>query len=126
MRRLFLTVLVLSGCGGGPPTFSRVQSEVFNKSCLFAGCHSGSAAAGSLNLDGPAFAKMVNVKAKGDPAVTDLTLVVPGDPTASYLYQKLSQPKPKAGAQMPNNGDPLDSARLQLVRDWIAAGAPND
>ncbi len=120
-----LTALVLLAACGAPPTLTRVETEVFKKSCLFAGCHSGTAAAEGLNLDSPTFAKLVNVKAKAVGA-TDLTLVVPGKPDDSYLYQKLSSERPKAGARMPNTGDALDAARLSLVRDWIAAGAENN
>lgn len=118
-------LLLLAGCGGPPPTLKRVETEVFAKSCTFSSCHSASAPAEGLNLESPTHAKLVGVKARATGA-TDLTLVVPGKPDDSYLYQKLMQTKPRVGAQMPNNGDPLEAGRMTLVRDWIAAGAQND
>ena len=123
MRALWL-LLLLAACGA-PPTLTRVESEVFKKSCLFSGCHSGSAPAEGLNLDAPTYSKLVNVKAKGA-AVTSLALVVPGKPDDSYLYQKLIQTMPAMGTLMPQTGEMLDTARLNLVRDWIAAGAENN
>ena len=123
MRLAFIAV-VLAGCGA-PPTLQRVETEVFQKSCNFSSCHTGSSPAEGLNLESPTHAKLVNVKARAAGA-TDLTLVVPGKPDDSYLYQKLTQTMPRAGALMPQTGDMLDAARLALVRDWIAAGAENN
>jgi hypothetical protein len=53
-------------------------------------------------------------------------LVVPGDPGASYLYQKLTSPHPCSGTQMPAGEfgpAPLPDCVVGIVRDWIAAGA---
>lgn len=122
--RPLLALLLLAACGP-PPTLKRVETEVFAKSCTFSACHSASAPAEGLNLESPTHPKLVGVKARAVGA-TDLTLVVPGKPDDSYLYQKLIQTQPKVGAQMPNNGDPLEPGRMALVRDWIAAGAQND
>jgi len=49
-------------------------------------------------------------------------LVTPGDPTDSYLYEKLSTATPQVGQQMPQSGQ-LDPSLLDLVQQWIAAGA---
>ena len=55
------------------------------------------------------------------------TLVVPGDPVSSYLYQKLTLSHPCAGAQMPLDelftSQPLPECMTSIVRDWIQAGA---
>lgn len=124
MRRL-LFIGVLFGCGPSqPPTLGRVQSEVFNASCNFAACHRGVGANG-LNLESPSHAKLVNVAATGVDGGTRI-LVVPGKPDESYLFEKISKDMPAAGMRMPNTGDVLEPARIQLVRDWIAAGALND
>jgi hypothetical protein len=49
--------------------------------------------------------------------------VVPGDPCASILVQKVSS-APPFGARMPSNGPPyLSLAERQLLHDWIAEGA---
>jgi hypothetical protein len=47
--------------------------------------------------------------------------IVPGDPCASVLFQKLS-PGPPFGSRMPLDGA-LSDTQLQLVHDWIAEGA---
>ena len=55
------------------------------------------------------------------------TLVVPGDPDASYLYQKLSSDHPCSGIRMPRGefgSEPLADCVTALVRAWIVAGAP--
>lgn len=53
-------------------------------------------------------------------------IIVPGDPCASILPQKLGV-APPFGARMPYNGPPYFTAdELGLVRDWIAEGAQNN
>ncbi len=54
-------------------------------------------------------------------AVSGANIVVPGDPCASVLYQKLS-PGPPFGSRMPL-GAVLGDAQLQIVHDWLAEGA---
>lgn len=54
------------------------------------------------------------------------TAVVPGQPCASILVQKIS-PAPPFGARMPFNGPPfLDAAARQRIADWVAEGALDD
>ena len=54
------------------------------------------------------------------------TLVVPGSPGDSYLYQKLTNPAPCSGSQMPRTDllpAPLPACVTALVSAWIAEGA---
>ena len=48
--------------------------------------------------------------------------VVPGDPCASVIVQKVS-PAPPFGGRMPLNGNYLSEEEQQLLHDWIAEGA---
>jgi hypothetical protein len=51
--------------------------------------------------------------------------VVPGDPEASYMFQKMrGSGSCFTGARMPSQGTPLGDRELQEVADWITAGAP--
>lgn len=50
-------------------------------------------------------------------------LVVPNDCDNSLLYQKL-KPSPMCGSQMPLGGNPISQAGIDLVCNWIKAGAP--
>lgn len=55
-----------------------------------------------------------------------LARVAPGDPDASYLWLKLEGRQDEVGGlgeRMPADGA-LDAEQLELVRAWIAAGAP--
>jgi hypothetical protein len=130
--------LVLSGCldgvttrtdmvfdppddGGGPPlaTFALVQQQVLGPSCALSGCHADAA---YPNLSpANAYANLVN--AASSAAFPEVT---PGDPAASYLLVKLTGGPGMFGSRMPADGAPLDSTRIDLVRRWIARGAPND
>ena len=48
--------------------------------------------------------------------------IIPNDPCASVLIQKIS-PAPPFGARMPLNGFYLTEPEQQLIRDWVAEGA---
>lgn len=116
-----LTVVQQTGMDA---TFSRVQDEIFNPSCALSGCHSaGSAAQGLVLAEGQAYNNIVNVPSTEQPS---RDLVEPGDPGSSYLYLKIIGDPSISGVRMPRFGTPLSQALQNLVRDWIADGAPNN
>lgn len=53
----------------------------------------------------------------------DAPRVVPEDPEASLLIQKL-EGDPECGLAMPLGRDPLPTQDIQTIRDWIELGAP--
>lgn len=126
MSRLFASIVLLlaAACGGETPaTFSEVQSAVFTPSCAFSSCHSGTNPQAGLDLTASSYSRIVGVAAMGE---SDETLVVAGDPEASYLLKKLEARDIQVGDTMPPGGQTLSEERIALVRSWIAAGAPND
>lgn len=48
------------------------------------------------------------------------TVVTPGNPTDSYLLQQV------INGEMPNRGPKLTAEQIQIITDWINAGAPNN
>jgi hypothetical protein len=52
----------------------------------------------------------------------DLLRVAPGDPDNSYLVHKV-EGSAAIGGQMPLGGPPLSAEEINLIRQWIAAGA---
>ena len=129
--------LVFAGCGAGsgegldengapvpiaPPVnsdFQEIQDTVFTPICT--ACHLGAAAPRGLRLDAAnSYALLVNVASVEVPA---LQRVTPGNPDMSYLVQKI-EGTAAVGARMPLGGAPLPQDRIDLIRRWIAAGAP--
>jgi outer membrane protein assembly factor BamB len=116
---------------GTAPTFSNVFQGVLCPLGCTKVCHSTSMEA-ALRLDIKAIAhqSLANAAAKGEPC-KDLghLLVAPGNPDASVLYSKLAA-MPVCGVSMPPlvtpQNTPVTPAMLEVVRAWIAAGAPND
>ncbi len=51
------------------------------------------------------------------------SLVVPGHPEQSYLFEKISSATPCEGQRMPYDELPLDPADIQTIYDWICSGA---
>jgi hypothetical protein len=100
--------------------FQQIQDTIFTPVCT--GCHSGANAPQGLRLDaGNSYALLVNVASAEVPG---LKRVNPGNPDASYIVQKI-QGNAAVGVRMPASGPPyLSQAQIDLVRGWIAAGAP--
>lgn len=133
-----LPLFAIAGCAGsgegldqggrpippGPPPntdFAEIQSTIFGPRCSH--CHSGAGAPQGLRLDaGNSYALLVNVASSEVPA---LLRINPGNPDASYLVQKI-RGNAAVGARMPADGPPyLPQDRIDLIRRWVAAGAPS-
>ena len=118
------------GDGAVAVSFGVIQ-QLFTDRCT--SCHSSAVDAavdGGADVDlsaGHAWTSIVGQRAPASEACGG-TLVVPGNPDESYLYQKLASAHPCSGERMPR-GDaalPLPDCVLALVRAWIAAGANGD
>jgi hypothetical protein len=100
---------------GAKVSFAAVQ-QLLTGNC--AGCHPPNQ--GMDLTTGHVFANIVNVKSHEVPS---LLRVKPGDPTNSYLYQKVTQAKPMVGVRMPKDGQPLTADEITTLRVWIEQGA---
>ena len=106
-----------------PTTIDDLQARIFAPSCGIAGCHSAVAPTYGLDLASPGLAsRLVGVASRG---CVGRTLVVPGDPAASYLIEKLSTDLPQCGLRMPS-GSTLDPALVDCIRAWITHLANTD
>jgi hypothetical protein len=88
-------------------------------------CHIAGAAQGGLDLYTNLWAAVVNVKS----TQSALKLVEPGDPEKSYLFLKLTSAYLTVGGSggpMPLPPGQLDAGQMELIRAWIAQGAPNN
>jgi hypothetical protein len=133
---LALSAVAVPGCDVEEPppgpTFARVNEEILKPNCTFA-CHSGGDnAAGGLDLSVDPYSVLVGA-APTALACEGVAMkrVAPGDPMTSLVYVKVlakqENVEPICGDVMPPAPEPaLTQAQLDLVRAWIAAGAPND
>jgi hypothetical protein len=109
-----------SGGASGPLTanFDSIQANVFEAACEH--CHSGANAPAGLRLDAAnSYAMLVGTASVERPA---LQRVAPGDPNNSYLIQKL-EGTAAVGERMPAGLPALPQADIDIIRQWIAAGA---
>ena len=107
-------------------TFStQIQQQIFNPACIACHTDEGRTPSSGLNLKtGVSIANLVNVASVGK---VGATRVVPGNPSGSYLIQKLEGAPDIIGARMPRNGPPfLTTEQIALIRQWIQNGAPNN
>lgn len=111
-------------CGTSSVSFAQAVQPIFTAACASAGCHTGVMPQQGLNLStGKAYNEIVNVAASE--CNDQRKLVLPGQPSQSYLIQKMMNVNLCFGTKMPKLGS-LQNAQIQTVADWICAGAPNN
>lgn len=128
--------LVAVGCGGDgviveeppppsptAPTLTQLQDEIFTPRCAFVGCHGPFPNLGLVLLRGQSYSSLVNVTSA---ELAPMKRVLPGEPNSSYIVLKLEGDPRIVSERMPYGGPYLSAAEIQMVRDWIAAGAKND
>ena len=111
------------------PRFSSIQQHIFNApdsagrpACI--SCHNAERLSGTMNLlEGNAYAALVNRPSSRKPGAIR---VIPNDPDASYLIQKLEGSPDIMGDRMPQRGPFLTPGQIQIIRRWIEVGAPNN
>jgi hypothetical protein len=104
------------------PTLKTDVQPIFDMEC--ADCHGAKSPKAKLNLSA-ATAKQALINVPSD-EVPQLVRVKPGDPDNSYLWQKLQHTAAK-GKGMPRttfSSKRLPDAQLDVIRQWIQAGAP--
>jgi hypothetical protein len=105
------------------PTLQSIQDSVFTPTCSV--CHSGvgTSLPGSMNLSNvtASRAALVSVASVEKPGVQR---VAPSNSASSYVVQKLQGDAGISGARMPFGGPYLDQPTINVIRQWIDAGAP--
>lgn len=111
-----------------PATLTSVRDAIFTPSCTFSSCHDTSTPAAGLDLQTAAglHQRLIGHQATAN---TELTLVKPGDPDNSWLYQLASRCDPQDATGAPVKHMPFNAPTLlpdplvAKLRAWIAAGA---
>jgi hypothetical protein len=115
------TFFLFQGCEEGGPApctaeLASLRQQVFT-SCLGGVCHGAGDPVGALDLESEGVeARLVGASA----ATCERTLVIPGDPGGSFLFEKIASPSPACGLPMPLDG-PLAPELVACVHDWIVA-----
>ena len=100
-------------------TFDAIQANVFTPICSV--CHIGATAPQGLMLDAAhSYNLLVDHPSTEVPSILR---VAPGDPTNSYIIQKL-EGHAAVGGQMPLGETPLPAATIAFIAQWITDGAP--
>lgn len=133
MKRLASVVFVLvaalwgAGCVGSladPDAFidggtiTKDAQTVFDESCATAGCHDDLTTAANLNLKSAGVeSRVLNVNATGIGCEARI-LVVAGDPSGSYLFDKILGTIGICGSRMPLLSI-LPDSDVEVIREWI-------
>ena len=113
-------------------SFELLQKKVLTKSCDTNGCHASEADVSfkqhKLVLTGAdLYTRLINGSVANSKAVSaGLKQIVPKDADKSFFYQKVifSKSAHQYGNAMPLGADALTDKKLQFIKDWIVAGAP--
>jgi hypothetical protein len=132
----FGTLLLFASCDptsypdtAPPPTFTSLQTNIFNSTCNGDGCHSGSQPAALLDLSpANAYASLLTHRIENDTGRKYfIARVDAGSPNTSFLMAKLTGSlTPDEGDQMPQRLHPLPQDQIDSVRNWIQDGALNN
>lgn len=129
-----LVLALLPACGGddsvgpadeeengdrGPVTLARLATEIFTPRCATSACHAGATPSAALSLEADRLAEMIGASSNQEEGAK---LIDPGNPDSSYLIRKVKGTG--SGKQMPIGMDPLTPGEIQMIVDWVAAGAP--
>ena len=103
-----------------------IQEYVFDRSCANSVCHAAPANAAGLSLAyGLSYADLVGVVPQNPAAAAaGMKLVDPENPDNSFLLTKLIGPGPDQGSRMPFGGGMIHNGKINAIRTWIEAGAP--
>jgi len=97
----------------GAPSYAADVQPIFVQYCF--ACHSGEGATKGVRLDGYEY-----VLASG----ASHPVIIPGDPSGSELLKLITG---DAVPRMPLNGPPfLTDQEIQIIKSWIAVGAPDN
>jgi hypothetical protein len=110
-----------------PVSFSTDILRIFTnngaRTCAKSKCHSGSRPEQGMNLEADqVYASIVSVSSEE----SDLNRVEPGDSGKSYLFRKVNGGPGIVKDRMPDKEPNLSSADIELIRQWIDAGAANN
>jgi hypothetical protein len=102
----------------GPVSFTTDVAPLIGHCTTGDGCH------GVGRLMTWPYQALVNVAAAD--CSDQRVIVKPGDPSASYLVDKLLGADLCSGARMPLKGTPLSDASMATIEAWICQGAANN
>lgn len=116
---------------GGDGMLADTWSDVFadiisGNNCDNGYCHGGGSGGLTMTDAASTYAALVGVSAAGMACgPTGAIRVVPGDPDASLIIQKL-EGAPDCGASMPKELPMLQQSEIDRLRAWILDGATNN
>ena len=113
MRLATVTLIVLAFSSAAKADDKKISFEkdvmpIFKANCI--SCHKADKKKGKLDMS--TYAELMKGGKQGNP-------VKPGDPAKSLIIEMISGKEP----EMPEKGDKLTDAQVQIISEWIKQGA---
>lgn len=111
-------------------TFLGLHTYILSKSCNQPACHDGTFEPDYRTVQSSYNTLVYHPITKNyDPAADGRNplayRVAPGDLDQSMIYHRLTMHNPPNFERMPSSGNPIPDKEIQLIADWIEAGAPD-
>jgi hypothetical protein len=105
-------------------SFSSSVQPIFTENCTKASCHRGASPQEDLDLSaGNSYDDLVDVPSSQ--CMDGRKRVLPGDPSESYLMDKILGVDLCSGTKMPKV-DTLPPSDIAIISKWICSGAPDN
>ena len=114
-------------CDGVTSTFQQIQRQIFTPTCAIPTCHNAAQGEHQLSLaEGEAYANLVGIAPANFVASSaGLLRVDAGNPDNSFILKKLrGDLLDGEGLPMPRDLKRLHHLHIDLIEEWITAGAP--
>ena len=114
-------------CDGVTATFQQIQRQIFTPTCSIPTCHNVAQGEHQLSLtEGEAYASLVGIAPANFTAnAAGLLRVDASNPGNSFILKKLrGELIDGEGVQMPRDLKRLHHLHIDLIEEWITAGAP--
>lgn len=105
---------------GQPVSYAQDIQPIFNGNCAVSGCHDSGTQRNGVDLSS------YNSATNSVGARYDTLIILPDNPSASPIVDKISNDNPEFGDRMPLNRAPLENAEIDSIRAWIEDGAPDN
>ncbi len=106
-------------------TFPGIHHYILSESCNRPGCHDGTFEPDFRTVQSSYNTLVKHEINKNYPVDPIPYRITPGEPESSMMWRRITEHNPPNFELMPSSGDPLPARQLEIIENWILAGAPD-
>ena len=106
-------------------SFLGIHTYILSASCDQPACHDGTFEPDYRTVQGSYNTLVYHAVTKNFPSNPVPFRVTPFEPAQSMVYRRITEHNPPNFERMPSSGNELPQQQIQLIKNWIEAGAPD-